>query len=79
MSGQVSDFTDYLYFGMRDGECRASGWKMVGKGAERRNAKMVADWIKRGMDVVTLHKDAPETRRLFDQMYARATKTSSKT
>ena len=63
------DFTDYLYFGLRDGRCVASGWKQSGTGADRFNAKMVSGWIKRGLDVVTLHRDDPAAKVHFDQMW----------
>ena len=63
------DSTDYLYFGLHEGRCVASGWKQSGKGADRLNAKIISEWIKRGMDVVTLHRDDPAAKIHFDQMW----------
>lgn len=65
--------TEYLIFGLRGGRCFASGWKQSGKGADRSNARMVSEWVKKGRDIVTLHKDDPEAKRLFDQMWDDAT------
>lgn len=61
--------TDFFYFGLSNGRCVASAWKQEGNGAEKCNAETVSNWVKRGMDVVTLHREEPEAKRLFDQMW----------
>lgn len=61
--------TDYMIFGLRDGRCVACAWKQAGNGADRENARTVAEWVRKGRDIVTLHRDEPEAKRLFDQMY----------
>jgi len=58
-----STFTDYLYVGLRDGRCFAMAWKMT-DAAE--NARTVREWVKRGLDVQTLHKD--QCRPYWEQM-----------
>jgi hypothetical protein len=62
-------FTDHLILGFRDGRCVASAWKRQGHGAERENARTVAEWARKGLDIQTLHKDDPRAKAAHDQMY----------
>lgn len=61
-------FSEYLIFGLRDGVCVASAWKMMGPGSEEYNTETAYTWVSRGMKVFIRHKDHPDAERYFDQI-----------
>jgi hypothetical protein len=64
------EFTETRVFGLRNGVAVASGWKLSGKGADRENRQMVTEWVRKGLDIITLHKDDPLCAFHHQQMFA---------
>jgi hypothetical protein len=63
------DFTDHLYVGLRNGQCVAIAWKQEGKGADRWNARCVSEWVGKGLDVQTVHRD--DAGKYWDELKQR--------
>jgi hypothetical protein len=62
-------FTDHLYVGLRNGKCVAIGWKCGDKDGPKENRRLVAEWVKGGLDIQTVHKN--EADRYWDELRAR--------
>lgn len=59
----MSNFTDQMYIGLRNGRCVAIAWKLTDS---NENARTVSRWTRDGLDVLTVHES--ESDPYYEQM-----------